>query len=239
MFKIAVLKNCLNLDQMKIKAIITGTTGMVGKGVLIECLDSPEVDSVLVINRHILGIEHPKLKEIVHSNFYDLTSIENRLSGYNTCFFCAGISSFRMSEKDYTKVTYDLTLNFAKTLLRLNPEMTFNYVSGTGTDSSEKARVMWARVKGKTENDLLAMPFKNAYMFRPGYIQPMKGIKSKTKLYNSLYVVFKPMYPLLKALMPNGVTSSPQIGTAMINSVTKGYEKQILTNRDINILAGR
>jgi len=224
---------------MKINAIITGTTGMVGQGVLIECLGSNEVESVLIINRYSLGMKHEKLKEIILPDFNDLSSVEKDLSGYNACFFCAGVSSYRMTEEDYSRVTYDLTLNFAKILLKHNPEMTFNYVSGTGTDSSEKGRIMWARVKGKTENDLLALGFKKAYMFRPGYIQPMKGVKSKTKLYKALYVVFKPMYPLLKALIPKNITSSPQIGIAMINSVTKGYEKNILMNEDVNVLAGR
>lgn len=222
---------------MKIKAIITGSTGMVGKGVLLECLDSPKVESVLVINRKPVGIKHEKLKEIIHADFYDLSNIEEQLMGYNACYFCLGVSSFRMSEADYTKVTHDLTIHFAETVLRMNPGMTFTYVSGVGTDSSEKSRTMWARVKGKTENDLLAMPFKAAYMFRPGFIQPMKGIKSATKLYNAIYVVFKPLYPLLKTISPNGVTSTVQLGLAMINVTLEGHEKKVLQAKEINELA--
>ena len=222
---------------MKIKAIITGSTGMVGKGVLLECLDSPKVESVLVINRKPVGIKHEKLKEIIHPNFYDLSSIEEQLKSYNACYFCMGVSAFRMSEADYTKVTHDLTLHFAETVLKMNPEMFFTYVSGVGTDSSEKSKTMWARVKGKTENDLLAMPFKAAYMFRPGFIQPMKGIKSATKLYNAIYVVFKPLYPLLKAISPNGITSTVQVGQAMINVTMDGYQSKILHSIEINELA--
>ena len=161
---------------MKINAIITGTTGMVGEGVLYECLLHPDVESVLVINRTPCGIKHEKLKEIIHKNFLDLSSIEDQLKEYNACYFCAGISSMGKSEEQYKRITYDLTLNFANTLLRSNPDMTFCYVSGVGTDSTEKGRSMWARVKGKTENDLMKLQFKAAYMFRPGYIQPTKGL---------------------------------------------------------------
>ena len=155
---------------MKIKTIITGSTGMVGEGVLHECLQHPDVESVLVINRKPCGIIHDKLKEIILKDFFDLSQIENQLSGYNTCYFCAGVSSVGKKEDEYKRITYDLTMNFAKTLLRLNPEMVFTYVSGVGTDNTEKGRSMWGRVKGKTENDLLKLPFKAAYMFRPGYI---------------------------------------------------------------------
>ena len=222
---------------MKVKAIITGSTGMVGKGVLLECLENKEVESVLVINREPVGISHKKLKEIIRTDFYDLSGIRDELAGYNACFFCLGVSSFRMSEAKYTKITHDLTINFAETLLELNPEMTFCYVSGTGTDSSEKGRSMWARVKGKTENELLKMPFKSAYMFRPGYIHPMKGIKSKTRLYNALYVVFKPLYPILNFLFPKYVTTTVNTGKAMISAAITGYEKKHLENEDINKLA--
>jgi len=222
---------------MKIRAIITGSTGMVGKGVLLECLDSPIVESVLVINRKTIGIKHEKLTEITHTDFYDLSPVEAQLKGYNACYFCLGVSSFRMSEADYTKVTHDLTLHFAETVLRMNRGMTFTYVSGVGTDSSEKSKTMWARVKGRTENDLLKMPFKAAFMFRPGFIQPMKGIKSATKLYNAIYVVFKPLYPLLKAISPNGITSTVQLGLAMINVTLEGHEKKVLHAKEINELA--
>ena len=168
---------------MKIRAIITGVTGMVGEGVLHECLLHPAVESVLVINRKPCGIKHQKLIEIIHQDFFDLSPIDNHLTGYNACYFCAGVSSVGIKEEEYKHITYDLTLNFAKTLLKLNSEMTFCYVSGVGTDSTEKGRSMWARVKGKTENDLLKLGFKDAYMFRPGYIQPTKGLKNTYKIY--------------------------------------------------------
>lgn len=221
----------------KIKAIITGSTGMVGKGVLLECLSNPLVSEVLVINRQTVGVQHPKLKEIIHKDFYNLSSIEYDLSGYDACFFCLGISSFRMTEKDYHRITYDLTMHVAETLLRLNPGLTFCYVSGLGTDSSEKGSTMWARVKGKTENALLAMPFKGAYMFRPGYIHPMHGIKSRTVLYNVFLVIFKPLYPVLKILFPNKTTTNEAIGKAMIAVALKGSSKHILDPADINRLA--
>jgi hypothetical protein len=223
---------------MKIKALITGSTGMVGKGVLLQCLDNKDVESVLVVNRRPLNIKHPKLKEILLNDFFNLNPIREELMGYNACFFCLGASAFRMSEADYNRITHDLTLGFAKILLDLNAETTFCYVSGQGTDSSEKGRIMWARVKGKTENNLLEMPFKATYMFRPGFIQPMNGIKSSTKLYNTLYSIFKPIYPVLKRLVPNGVTSTTQVGNAMINAAIQGYDKTILSNKDINVLAG-
>ncbi len=171
---------------------------MVGKGVLLECLDHPEVESVLVINRSSLGIEHEKLKEIVHNDFNDFSSIQDQLAGYNACFFCLGVSAVGMSEEKYRKITYDLTLQFAELLSSLNPDMIFNYVSGAGTDSSESGRQMWARVKGKTENDLLNLPFKKVYLFRPGVIIPRKNIKSKTTLYNIAYFVLKPILPIWK-----------------------------------------
>ncbi|MBL4624269.1 MAG: epimerase [Flavobacteriales bacterium] len=220
---------------MKINALITGTTGMVGKGVLIECLDHPEVESVVVINRKALGLSHPKLTEIIHSDFYDLISIKHQLSDVNACFFCLGTSSIGKSEDEYNKITFNLTISFAKTLIEVNPNMTFNYVSGTGCDSSEKGNTMWARVKGKTENAILTMGFKQAYMFRPGIILPEKGVKSATGWYNAAYVVLRPLFPLLKQM--KSITTSVKIGDAMINSVISGYKKQHLENVDINILA--
>ena len=220
---------------MKIKAIITGSTGMLGKGVLLECLESPDIESVLVINRHPVGLKHEKLKEIILTDFHDLSSIKEQLAGYNTCYFCLGISAAGMSEKDYSRITYDLTLNFAQTLLSLNPELTFCYISGAGTDSREKSRMMWARVKGKTENALLALPFKTAYMLRPAYIQPMKGIRSSTRIYNIFYTILKPLYPILKAF-PKIVTNTEKLGKAMIKLVLMNYNKKILENIDINKL---
>ena len=224
---------------MKLKVIITGSTGMVGKSVLLECIDRPEIESILVINRRPLDIKHEKVTEILLNDFFNLSAIEDNLRGYDACYFCLGVSAFRMSEEEYTRITYDLTLHFADTVLKLNPDLQFCYVSGQGTDSSEIGRVMWARVKGRTENALLNMPFNKSYMFRPGFIQPMKGIRSSTKLYNALYVVFKPFYPLLKALFPKQITSSVQIGNAMINIVIYGSEKIHLNNNDINLLAER
>jgi uncharacterized protein YbjT (DUF2867 family) len=214
---------------MKIKAIITGVTGMVGEGVLHECLLNSEVESVLVINRKPCGVKHEKLKEIIHRDFYDLSPIENQLSGYNACYFCAGVSSVGKKEDEYRRITYDLTLNLANTLLKLNPEMTFCYVSGVGTDSTEKGRSMWARVKGKTENDLLKLGFKDAYMFRPGYIQPTKGLKNAYKIYK----VFVPFYPILKTLFPKYVVSLEELGKAMINVTLFGSDKKILECIDI------
>ena len=222
---------------MKLKVVITGATGMVGKGVLLECLDSENIDSVLLINRRSIDMEHDKLKEIVHQDFYDLSSIEDQLKGYDACFFCLGVSAYRMSEEDYTKITYDLTLHFANTLIKLNPEITFCYVSGQGTDGSEEGRIMWARVKGKTENAILGMPFKKSYMFRPGFIQPLRGIKSSTKMYNTMYAIINPFMPVLKLLFSKSITNTDRVGKAMINSVTSGYDKTHLDNKDINQLA--
>jgi hypothetical protein len=214
---------------MKIKAIITGTTGMVGEGVLHECLLHPEVESVLVINRKPCGVKHEKLKEIIHKDFFNLSSIEEQLTGYNACYFCAGVSSIGKKENEYSRITYDLTMNFAKTLVRLNPVMTFCYVSGVGTDSTEKGKSMWARVKGKTENDLLKLPFKATYMFRPGFIKPTKGLKNAYKLYK----LFTPFYPVLRKLFPKYVVTLEELGLAMIKVTLVGSEKKILECRDI------
>ena len=214
---------------MKIKALITGATGMVGEGVLHECLLHPDVRSVLVINRKPCGVKHKKLNEIIHKDFFDLSSIEDKLQGYNGCYFCAGVSSVRKKEDEYRHLTYDLTLNFAKTLLKLNSNMTFCYVSGAGTDSTENGKIMWARVKGKTENDLLKLPFKDAYMFRPGYIQPTKGLKNAYKAYK----FFAPFYPIFRNLFPKYVVTLEEIGNSMINVTQKDYEKKVLECNDI------
>jgi hypothetical protein len=218
---------------MKIKAIIFGATGMVGEGVLHECLKHPEVQSVLVINRRPCGIDHKKLTEIIHQDFHDFSQIEDQLVGYNSCYFCMGVSSIRMKEAEYRRITYDLTMNLANVLVNKNREMTFCYVSGTGTDSTESARTMWARIKGKTENDLIKLPFKAAYMFRPGYIQPTKGLKNSYKIYK----VFSPLYPLWKTLFPKYVCTLEDLGLAMVNCSLNGYEKSILENKDISKLA--
>ena len=210
---------------------------MVGKGVLLECLDHPDVESVLLINRRSINIRHEKIVEVVVDDFFNLGPIIDRLKGYDCCFYCLGVSAFRMTESDYMRITYELTLNFAHTILSLNPGMSFCYVSGQGTDSSEKGGIMWARIKGKAENDLLGMSFSHCYMFRPGFIQPLKGIKSSTKLYNIIYTVFKPLFPILKTIAPNQITTTERIGKAMIHIVLYGYDKKYLYNQDINILA--
>lgn len=222
---------------MKKRVIITGATGMVGKGVLLECLDHNSINEVLVLGRSPLNIKHPKLKELIHADFTDLTIISNQLSGYDACFFCLGISAAGMKEDEYKRVTYDFTLSLAKTLYKINPEMTFTYVSGEGTDSTEKGSSMWARVKGKTENDLLKLGFKQAFMFRPGAIIPLRGIKSKTKGYQFMYDYFMWMVKLIKFIAPNSVINTTQVGLAMINSMLKGYNKNILHAKDIIILA--
>jgi len=219
------------------KVILFGATGMVGKGVLLECLDDARVEQVLAVGRSSSGVQHPKLKELVHADLYDYAKVEEQLKGYDACFFCLGVSSAGMKEADYSRVTYDLTLAAAKTLVKLNPQMTFIYVSGAGTDSSEKGRSMWARVKGKTENALFGLGFKGAYMFRPGFIQPMRGVTSRTGLYRAVYAVGAPLYPLFKALAPGAVTSTDRVGKAMIRVAAEGAPKQHLENADINALA--
>jgi uncharacterized protein YbjT (DUF2867 family) len=217
------------------KVIITGATGMVGKGVLYVCLENPEVSEVLSISRSSCGVEHSKLTEILHSDFFDLSSIESQLTNYDACFFSLGVSSVGMDENTYSKFTFELTTYFAKTLLSNNPEMQFCYVSGSGTDSTEKSRMMWARVKGKTENHLLGMGFSNAWMLRPGFIQPMRGIRSKTTWYQFFYNVLKPFYGLLRK-MPKYVTTTDAMGYAMLEVCKEGYSTYILESVDINKL---
>jgi uncharacterized protein YbjT (DUF2867 family) len=213
--------------------ILFGGTGMVGQGVLRECLLDPGVQRVLSIVRSPSGQQHPKLREVVPTDFYDLSSIEPELAGYDACFFTLGVTSAGMDEQQYSHVTYDLTLAAAKPLARLNPAMTFIYVSGTGTDSSESGRVMWARVKGKTENAILRLPFKASYMFRPGFIQPLHGIKSKTKLYQIFYSITTPIFPMLKALFPRHIATTEEIGRAMLNVSHRGFSKPVLEAGDI------
>lgn len=219
---------------MGLKAIIFGASGMVGRGVLFECLESVHIDSVLMVNRYTIGIKHPKLKELIHGDFLNYSEIKNQLSEYNACFWTLGISAIGLNEEKYKVITYDYTIGAAKLLAELNPGMTFCYVSGAGTDSTEKGRIMWARVKGKTENSLMHLPFKKAYMFRPGYIQPMKGIKSKTGWYNTLYIIFKPLFPIFKFLATDAVTTTVDVGQAMIFCAKECPEIKILTAKDIN-----
>jgi hypothetical protein len=220
---------------MKIRAIILGSTGMVGEGVLHECLHHSGVESVLLINRRPFGIRHDKVKEIIHRDFFDFSPIADQLTGYNACYFCMGVSSVGMKESEYRKVTYDLTLHVAGTLVPGNPDMVFCYVSGVGTDSTEKGRSMWARIKGKTENDLLALPFRDAYMFRPGYIQPTRGLKNTYRIYK----LFAPFYPVLRRLFPKYAGTMQELGLAMINAVLTGSDKKVLDPPDIRKLAGK
>ncbi|NUO99991.1 MAG: epimerase [Nonomuraea sp.] len=215
------------------KVIVFGATGMIGRGVLRECLLDDRVTGVLTVGRAPTGVVHGKLREIVHADLMDLSPIEGDLSGYDACFFCLGVSSAGMSEKDYRRVTYDYTLSAGSTLARLNPSSTFVYVSGAGTD--EHGRAMWARVKGMTENALLALPFE-AYLFRPGYIQPMHGVTSRTRWYRLAYVVTGPLYPLLRRLFPAQVTTTERIGQAMITVAESGAPKRVLGPADINAL---
>lgn len=214
---------------MGLKVIVTGATGMVGEGVLHECLQHRDIDKVLIINRRPSGFTHPKLQEIVHKNFFELSSIESELTGYDACFFCLGVSSIRMKESKYYHLTFSLTLSFAKTLLAVNQSAVFCYVSGSGTDSSEVGRSMWARVKGKTENHLILLGFRDAYMFRPGFLFPTPGLKNTLKQYR--YVNW--LYPTLRRFFPKYVSTLQELGLAMINSTTKGYEKSVLEVSDI------
>jgi uncharacterized protein YbjT (DUF2867 family) len=218
---------------MDIKVIITGATGMVGEGVLLECLAHPDVSQVLMVNRRQYDLKHPKLKECIIPDFLALDAFTGELSGFNACFFCAGISSIGMNEQEYTRITFDTTLHFAKTLARLNTGMTFIYVSGSHTDSTEKGKLMWARVKGKTENALQQLAFERVYNFRPGFMKPTKGQKN----IKPLFMIITKLYRPLRTLFPNRVSTLKQVGLAMINSVVKGYPKKILEIDDINLLA--
>lgn len=214
---------------MKLHVILTGATGMVGEGVLIEALQHPEVERVLILTRRPSGISHPKLKEIVVSDFYDLSTIESDLAGYNACFFCLGVSSIGKREADYRHITYDLTMSVARTLSKLNSDMTFCYISGKATDSSEHGRLMWARVKGKTENDLMKLPFKRVFAFRPGMLRASEGMKNTLKYYK--YVAW--LYPVLRLLYPSGVSTLKELGLAMIHVSARGYGKPVLEVNDI------
>jgi len=212
-----------------IRVIITGTTGMVGEGVLHECLQHPTVEAVLVINRKPCGITHPKLKEIIHTDFFDLSAIEGGLSGYNACFFCLGITSLGTAKEEYYKMTYTLTLHVAQTLSKLNASMDFCYVSGAGTDSTENGRISWARVKGKTENDLMKLPFRKVYNFRPGFLKPTEGLQYA----HSFYKYINWMFPLGRAIYPSGFCTLKELGLAMIQVVNEGYANSIIEGKDI------
>lgn len=215
-------------QKMKIQAIVTGATGMVGEGVLHECIQHPDVEKILVIGRRPSGIQHRKVTELLHDNFHDFSGIEHKLTGYNACYFCLGISSVGMNEEKYRKITYDITMALAETLQTLNPDLTFCYVSGEGTDSSEKGRSMWARVKGKTENTVMSM-FPNGYAFRPGYIQPTKGLKNTLKAYK----VMAPLYPVWKKVFTKYVCTLEHLGQAMIYVTKNAQTTRIIGNKEI------
>jgi len=222
---------------MAIRVLITGATGMVGKGVLLECLDHPQVEQVITLGRSSLDMEHPKLEQIVHSDFSDFTSISDQLTGLDAAYLCMGISAAGLSEEKYTEITYAYTLALARILVEHNAGMTCTYVSGQGTDSSEKGRVMWARVKGRTENALANLGFKQAFAFRPGIIIPLRGIRSRTRLYQFMYDYFMWLVKLVKFFAPKSVVNTTQIGQAMIRATLQGYSKPILNPADIQELA--
>ena len=209
---------------------------MVGQGVLRECLLDPEVHQIFSIVRTPTNQQNPKLRELIHADFFNYSDIEPQLTGFDTCIFTLGVSSAGIDEAKYTQLTHDLTLAAATTLVRLNPQMTFLYISGAGTDSTERGRTMWARVKGRTENDLLKLPFRAAYMFRPGVIQPLHGIRSKTRVYQTFYTILNPILPLLKSAFPQAITNTEQLGRAMLKVAKNGYPKPILESKDINSL---
>jgi nucleoside-diphosphate-sugar epimerase len=223
------------MKNEKFNVIITGTTGMVGKGVLLECLEDSQIEKVLLINRSPIDIKHFKIDEILVGDYTKLNEHIDKFTNYDACFHCMGVSSVGMSEEQFSKITYDYTKILADILYSINPDIVFNYVSGTGTDSSENGRIMWANVKGKTENYILNKGFKNAYAFRPGVIIPEKKIKSKTQVYNVLYQITKPIYPILKKF--NSVTTTTNVGMAMINTLIRDYSLKHLENSDINEIA--
>jgi uncharacterized protein YbjT (DUF2867 family) len=218
------------------KVILFGATGMVGQGVLRECLLDPGVERVLAVGRSPTGQRHAKLREIVQDNFLDYSAIESQLAGYDACFFCLGVSSVGMDAERYRHLTYDITLAAARTLAKLNPQMVFIYVTGQGTDSTERGSLMWARVKGKTENDLLKLPFKAAYMFRPAGIQPLHGMRSKTAWVQAIYVGAAPLLTLLNRVAPKYMTTTEQVGRAMIKVARDGFPRPVLESEDINRL---
>lgn len=217
-----------------LNVLVFGATGMIGQGVVRECLMDPGVRRVQTIGRTATGVQHPKVRDLVHTDLWHYDSIERDLSGFDACFFCLGVASAGMTETDYERVTYGITVAAAETLSRLNPDMTFVFVSGAGADSSERGRVMWARIKGKTENAVLRLPFKAAFVFRPGVIQPLHGIQSRTTLYRVLYSVTRPLLPLLRRAMLGYILTTEQIGRAMLTVARRGAPKRVLESPDIN-----
>jgi len=224
----------MNAVHPGMKVILFGATGMVGQGVLRECLLDADVESVLAVGRSPTGQRNAKLRELIHDNFLDFSGLESQLAGYDACFFCLGVSSVGLNEERYRHLTYDITLAAAKTLAKLNPRLVFIYVTGRGTDSTEQGPLMWARVKGKTENDLLKLPFKAAHMFRPAGIQPLHGVRSKTAWVQAIYVVTSPLLSLLNRTSPKFMTTTEQVGRAMIKVARDGYPRPVLESEDIN-----
>jgi uncharacterized protein YbjT (DUF2867 family) len=218
------------------KLLLYGATGMVGQGVLRQALLDPGVSAVVAITRAPTGTTHPKLREIVRADVGDLAGLDAELASCDACLFCLGVSAVGLSEEQYTKITHDLTLAIANRLVALNPAMTFLFVSGAGTDSSEQGGAMWARVKGKTENALLRLPFKASYMIRPGVIQPRHGIRSKTRLYRVAYAALSPLVPVLKLVFPRHITDTDKISRAMIKVARSGAPRPVLENADLNAL---
>lgn len=218
------------------KILLFGASGMVGKGVLLECLDAPDVEKVVSLSRTPCGVEHAKLEEVLHPDFLDYSGLDDALTGVDACFFCLGVSAGGMSEEKYTTITYGFTLAAAEALLAKSPQAVFTYVSGQGTDSSEKGRQMWARVKGRTENKLLSMPFRGTYMFRPGMIEATRGVTSKTPAYRAFYAALGWAFPLARRLAPNQLTTTDRIGRAMLQVAREGYTKTLLDPVDINAL---
>lgn len=216
------------------KIILLGASGMVGQGVLIECLRDTRVERVLALGRSASGRQDAKLRDLVHADLYDLSAVEDQLHGYDACFYCLGVSSVGMAEAEYTRITYDMTLAVANVLAKLNPGMAFIYVSGANTDSSERGRSMWARVKGRTENALLRLPFKAVYLFRPGGIQPLHGVRPKVGWIRAVYAATSPLLSLAARYVPGAMTTSERVGLAMINATARGAPSRILESRDIN-----
>ena len=223
-------------ERPELNVILFGATGMIGQGVLRECLLDTDVTRVLTIGRTATGVKHAKLQEIVHPDLWNYATIKDRLRGFDACFFCLGVTSAGMSEADYSRVTYGITTAAAETLCQLNPAMTFVFVSGAGADSSEQGRLMWARVKGKTENAIIRLPFKASYVFRPGIVQPMHGERSRTTAYRVLYAITRPLVPLIRRLTPNQILTTEQFGRAMLFVVRHGAPKRVLESSDINAL---
>ncbi|MEP6572795.1 MAG: epimerase [Gemmatimonadota bacterium] len=220
------------------RVIIFGATGMVGAGALLECIEDARVTSILLVGRSTAGVGHPKVRELLHTDFFDYSRIQSEFASHDACFFCLGVSSARLTEPEYRHLTYDLTLAAATALCAASPHLVFCYISGLGTDSSGTGRVMWARVKGQTENALLALPFRASYMFRPGFIQPLKGVRSKTRWYQLFYDALKPVAPILRRWFPAQVTTTVRLGRALIAVAADGYERRIVNTRDINLVGG-